>query len=374
MTLFPFLGRKIWIIGVMLILSLTCVVSAAASTNSLIVVVKESGSNKYLDDAQIYFDGGYRGVTSSAGGAGSLVIRDVNPGTHTIRVTRSDFKEVTKKIVVLSETNVEIYLSKGSLVSLNPDGPRPNAINVIFYPSSTSYNCAEHVKVATDLYMTNETRFREDVTNLISHTYLNLDTVTSKSDPLPQNFREHFNFYYYYDPAAPGDAFSGCAGTVPESYWNEVTFSDITIILYPSYYGVYADVSCQPTGCTQDFGPGRNLMKAPADMAMIFKHESGHGIFGLVDTYCGTTYYYQNDPNPNVWSSLEACKTNALDNNRDPGQCRQIQKTSSLSTSCIKNFWNWDPQPDIMAGMYGGKFGDAATQRINYIMTQSGAE
>ncbi|MDO9326760.1 MAG: carboxypeptidase-like regulatory domain-containing protein [Methanoregula sp.] len=374
MTLFPYFGKKAWIIVVILVFSLTYTVSAVTNTNSVTVVVKDSKTRENLDDVQVYLDGGYRGITSSADGDGTLVLRDVSPGTHTLRVTCSGFKEVTKKIVTPAESNLEIYLSKGSLVSLNPNGPKPNAINIIFYPSSTSYNCAEHVKVATQTYMSNETRFREDVTNLISHTYLNLDTATSPSNPLPVDYKDHFNFYYYFDPASPADAFSGCAGTVPENYWNDVTFSDITIILYPTYYGVYADASCQPTGCTQDFGPGRNLMKAPANLAMIFKHESGHGVFGLIDTYCGTTYYYQNDPNPNVWSSLDACKANARANNRDPEQCRQIQKTSAGSSSCVKNFWNWDPQPDIMAGVYGGKFGDAATQRINYVMTQSGAE
>jgi hypothetical protein len=221
-------------------------------------------------------------------------------------------------------------------------------------------------------YLDNETRFRSDVLNVINRTYRDLDQVTSPSSPLPADYRNDFNFYYYYDSSAPADAFSGCAGTVPENYWNDVPFGDITVILYPGYHGIYADSTCQPTGCFQDLGPGRQLMKAPADQVALVRHETGHAVFGLIDTYCGATYYYQNDPDPNVWSSLEACKTDAISSHRDPDQCRQIETTGPVSASCTKEFWHWDPQPDVMSYGYGGKFGEAATQRITYVLSKTG--
>ncbi|MHB8163096.1 MAG: PEGA domain-containing protein [Methanoregula sp.] len=374
MTWLSYIRKSGLVLAIIMVFALTYTVSAVSAANSVIVMVKDTRTKQPLDDAQVYFDGGYRGTTSSDDGAGTLVIRDVSDGTHTVRVTRPGFKEITKKIAFPAESAVEVSISQGSLVSLNPDGPAPNAINIIFYPSSTSYNCKDHAKVSTSLYMTNETRFREDAMNLIDKSFMSLDQFTSSSNPLPENYRDHFNFYYYYDPSAPADAFSGCAGTVPESYWNDVTFSDVTVILYPQYYGIYADSTCQPTGCFQNFGPGRSVMKAPADQVMLFKHESGHAVFELIDTYCGSTYYYQNDPHANVWASEESCRTEAQSNNRDPDQCRQIQKKSSGSTSCIKDFWQWDPMPDIMANGYGGKFGAASTQRINSVLSQSGAE
>jgi hypothetical protein len=366
--------KTCWILVVILVITLMYTVSAASGSNSVVVIVKDALTKENLDGTLVFLDGGYRGATSSAEGNGTFVISDVTPGTHTIRVTSPGFNEFSQKFVYPAETTLGILLSKGSLVSLNPDDSAANAINVIFYPSSTSYNCANHTNVSTPVYLQNETRFKNDVMNLIHHAFLNLDQDTSQSYPLPKNYEKYFNFYYYYDPSAPGDAFSGCAGTVPESYWNEVTFSDVTVILYPTYFGIYADSSCQPTGCFQNFGPGRNLMKAPADREMLVKHETGHAVFELVDTYCGTTYYYQNDPHPNVWASLVSCKADARSNNRDPEQCHQIQNQNSLSPSCIKNYWNWDPMPDIMASGYGGKFGDAATQRINYVLLQSGAD
>jgi len=373
MTWFSGIGITGWILVIILVVSLTYTVSATPGANSVILVVKDARTRENLSGAQIYLDGMYRGDTSLADDEGMLVLQDVSPGTHTVRVTRSGFKEITRKFIYPAESIVEVTISKGFLVSLNPNGPAPHAINIIFYPSSTSYSCIDRAKVSTPLYLTNETRFREDVLNVINHTYLNLDQVASGSDPLPDNYRERFNFYYYYDPSSPADAFSGCAGSIPDSYWNDVTFSDVTVLLYPKYYGIYANLSCQPTGCYESFGPGRNLMKAPADQMTLIKHETGHAIFELIDTYCGTTYYTQNAPYPNVWASLESCRADAQSNHRDPEQCRQIQKKNSLSSaSCIRNYWQWDPMPDIMASGYSGKFGAAATQRINYVLSQSG--
>ncbi|MDD1694000.1 MAG: carboxypeptidase-like regulatory domain-containing protein [Methanoregula sp.] len=372
MTLPSCIQKTGWILIIILLLSLTYAVSAANGSDTVMVIVKDTQTKENLNGAQVYLDGEYRGATSSGVGAGILEIQDVRSGTHTVRVTSAGFKEVTKTFVYPAETTVGVMISKGALVSLNPEGPTTGAINVVFYPSSTSYSCTDHVKLSTPIYMTNETRFREDVMTVINSTFLSLDKVTSTDAPLPTDYRERFNFYYYYDPSAPADAFSGCAGTVPEKYWSEVPFSDVTVILYPSYYGIYANASCQPTGCTQDLGPGHTLMKAPADKRVLFNHESGHALFGLVDTYCGDTYYYQNDPDPNVWKSLESCQADARSSNRDPAQCRQIRKTSS-SSSCTKDYWQWDPVPDIMANGYSGRFGEAATRRIDYVLSQAGA-
>ncbi len=365
-------GKTGWILIVILTCCLTFTVSAAPGADPVTVVVKDSQTRATLDGAQIYLDGGYYGATSSGDGGGSLALQDISSGKHTVRVTRPGYKGTTSRFVYPAETTVEVMISKESLVSLNPNGPTSGAINIVFYPSSTSYNCADHAIMSTPLYMTNETRFKDDVMKVISSTYLNLDQVTSRSNSIPDDYREQFNFYYYYDPSAPADAFSGCAGSVPESYWNDVTFSDVTVILYPTYYGIYADSSCQPTGCFQNFGPGRSVMKAPADQVMLFRHETGHAVFELIDTYCGETYYYQNDPYPNVWTSLESCRADAQSNNRDPQQCRQIEKKSS-SSSCIKSYYQWDPMPDIMANGYSGRFGDASSRRISYVLSQSGA-
>jgi hypothetical protein len=285
MTGTSFIGKTGWILAAILVFSLTYTVSAESGHNPVIIVVKDTRTKEYLDGARVYFDGGYQGNTTSSYKTGSVEIHEVSPGTHTVRVTRPGYNEITRKFVFPDETTVEVMISKGSLISLNKDGPTPHAINIVFYPSSTSYNCTDREKVPSPEYMSNETLFREDVLNIINDTYMNLDQVTSPADSLPDDYRNDFNFYYYYDPSSPADAFSFCSGSLPKNYWNNVTFSDVTVILYPAYYGRYANISCQPMGCTKILGPGHSQMKVPADQEMMVTHETGHEAFGLVDTY-----------------------------------------------------------------------------------------
>ncbi|PKG33109.1 MAG: hypothetical protein CW742_04690 [Methanoregula sp.] len=369
MSFLPCSGKMGKIFLVVFLLTLAWAVSAA-EPGSLTVVVKDARTKAVVGSALVYLDGAYKGTTADMSGA--ITLNGLKDGTHTVRVTKPDFREVTTKIVSPDQTTVTLEIAKGALVLLNDEGEKKGAINVVFYPSSTSYSCTDHAKVSAPVYINNETRFREDVMKVIKSTYLDLDKVTSSTKPLPADYRDRFNFYYYYDTSAPADAFEGCAGTIPANYWNEVTFADITVILYPKYYGAYSDAACQPTGCSQDYGPGRNLMKAPSDQLTLIQHETGHAMYDLVDTYCGNTYYYQNDPHANVWSSRENCESDARSHGRDPAQCRQIQQAATVSSaSCSQPYWRWDPMPDIMASGYRGKFGEAATQRINYVLSKA---
>jgi hypothetical protein len=103
---------------------------------------------------------------------------------------------------------------------------------------------------------------------------------------------------------------------------------------------------------------------------MIFLHESGHVVFGLIDTYCGDTYYIENSPFPNVWRSEYSCQQTAEQNGWNPSSCRQILKPASSRSKdpCVKDFWRADPDPDIMgSGAYSGRFGNASTLHIRYI-------
>lgn len=368
----PVFEIRSWIILLLILFALPYTVSAASGTTYLNVLVKDERTRISLDRAQVYLDGGYKGEIAEGDMNGVLLVQDIKEGSHTLRVTRPGYKEETVRFRYPDQSVIEVPLAKEFLVFLGEGAPSPDGINVVFYPSSTSYSCTGRAKVSDTTYLTNESKFREDVLTAIRLTYLELDNSTSPSTPLPGNYRERFNFYYYYDPSAPADAFSGCSGTIPDQYWNEVTFSDVTVILYPTYYGRYTDAACEPTGCTQDTGTARNLMKVPADQPVLLKHETGHAVYGLVDTYCGDTYYFQNTPYPNVWASEESCMTDAQSHNRDPSLCRQIQKIrTGSSVSCSKNYWQWDPAPDIMANGYSGRFGTAATQRINYVLSKA---
>jgi hypothetical protein len=354
-------------------LCLMCAASAADSygTGRVMVRVTDAESGIPIDGTQVYLDGAYAGTTSPSDGEGTLLITGVSAGTHTLRVAGGGgYRESVETFAVPGEDVVMIGLHRSFLHTLIVNGSTKNAINVVFFPSATTFDCANNTKV-NDSYYTDENLFREDVRAVINRTYLDLDAVTDPSEPLPAGYRGRFNFYYYFDPAAMGDAFEGCSGSVPDSYWNDVTFADITIILYPTYYGSYSNASCQPVGCFQSAGTGRGIMKVPSDRTALFFHETGHAIFGLVDTYCGDTWYYENDPYPNLWSSLVGCQSGASAEGRDPVPCRKIGQDSSVT--CSGEYWRWDPHPDIMAEAYDGRFGAAATRRIDYVLAGGGS-
>jgi hypothetical protein len=86
-----------------------------------------------------------------------------------------------------------------------------------------------------------------------------------------------------------------------------------------------------------------------------------------MDTYCGNSYYIENKQNPNIWSSEAGCREAALANNWNPDNCRQIQDKEN---SCLKGFWKWDPDPDIMNDSWNGEFGNASTKRVVNILNR----
>jgi hypothetical protein len=77
-----------------------------------------------------------------------------------------------------------------------------------------------------------------------------------------------------------------------------------------------------------------------------FVHESGHALFGLRDEYCCDSRYFQNDPNPNIWSSEDACRDDAADEGWDPDDCREF--CPSGSGNCGSGFWKIDPDHCVM--------------------------
>jgi len=335
----------------------------------LLSTVDASGGTP-LGSVAVYLDGGYAGTTSSEETIGTLNISQVPEGNHTIRVSKSGYADTTQSIVVPSTSPVRIGLQGQQLVAVQETGPHDTKINIVFVPSGTTYNCAGQKKIMTTRYVTDRGAFASDVDRIVNESLFTLDTVTDTKNPIPADYRDRFNIYYYYDPSQFADAFNGCAGTVPEKFWKTVPFADVVIILYPTYYALDTGSPCEPNGCVNP-GTGRTWMKTPADQQVLFLHESGHAIFGLIDTYCRNTEYWQNDPDPNVWASRESCVKDANNNSWDPSACRQIQQENPAA--CIKPFWRLDSDPDIMHEGYSGRFGNASTRRISYIFNNINA-
>lgn len=327
-------------------------------------------TGELLGNVSVYLDGGYEGSTSAQGMVGILNISQVSGGPHTVRVTKSGYVDYTQSVVVPSASPVKIGLQGQLLSTIQEPGTHDTKINIVFVPSGTTYDSIEQKKINTTQYVTNRSAFVSDVYGMVNESLFTLDAITDKTDPIPADYRDRFNIYYYYDPSQFADAFNGCAGTVPEKFWDTVPFADVVIILYPTYYGRDTGPPDEPNGCVNP-GTGRTWMKTPADQKVLFLHETGHAIFGLIDTYCGNTLYWQNDPDPNVWSSQENCVKDAINNSRDPSACRQIQQEDP--SICTKQFWRWDPDPDIMHEGYSGTFGKASTLRITSILNNPNA-
>ncbi|ABS55997.1 hypothetical protein Mboo_1479 [Methanoregula boonei 6A8] len=329
---------------------------------SLLTVDVPSGEP--LGNVSVYLDGGYDGSTSDQGTTGILELGPVSKGRHTIRVSKSGYLDYTQSVVVPSDSPVRIGLQSQLLVPIQVAGSHDTKIDIVFIPSGTTYDYADQEKITTTPYVTNRSAFVTDVNGIVNESLFTLDTVTDTTNPIPSDYRNRFNIYYYYDSSQFADAFDGCSGSVPDTFWETVPFADVVIILYPPYSATDAGTSDEPEGCV-NHGSGRSWMKTPDNQNVLFQHEIGHAIFGLVDTYCGDTLYWQNDPHPNVWSSQESCVADAINNSWDPSACRQIEAADPAS--CTKPFWRWDPDPDIMHEGYSGTFGKASTQRMTYV-------
>jgi hypothetical protein len=345
--------------------------SAVPEKNSFdfTVTTKDAETGTYIGGAHVYLDGGSVGSTSEQ--EGKQFLRDVERGSHTIRVAKTGYEEITRPVDITEKKQVSFTLNRSNVIPVQIHGSTDEKIDIVFVASKTSFNCNSKTKMQTAVYTGDKQRFISDVNNKVENVFLKMDTLTSGSVGLPKDFRERFNFYYYWDTGSYADAFEGCAGTLPNEFWNDAPFTDVAIIMYPSYEGLYSGPPCEPIGCANGLGPGSgSWLKAPADSPMIFLHESGHVVFGLIDTYCGDTYYVENSPFPNVWSSEASCKKNAEQERWDITSCRQILKPASSRSKdpCVKNFWRADTDPDIMgSGAYSGRFGNASTSHIRHI-------
>jgi hypothetical protein len=317
-----------------------------------------------LEGVSYYIGDTFAGVSGSGG---IFVLREGSypVGTVMFRAARQGYRDWISQIDLAEISSLDLDFEESSIHPVLINGPPDRKIDVVFVPSDTAFNGSTRTKLWYAGYPGGREQFAADVSRFINRTFLASPSLMYENASAANTLPEKFNFYYFWDGQTFGDAFDGCAGTIPERYWEEVTFGDLTILLYPKYYGRYLDPASQPIGCTNTNGLGNVYLKIAADQYSLGIHETGHGLYSLMDTYCGNTYYRENDPNPNIWSSEEKCREDAVQRVRDPDGCRRI---SDDSAGCRKDFWRWDPDPDIMNEAYYGKFGSASTDRIQGIL------
>lgn len=209
--------------------------------------------------------------------------------------------------------------------------------------------------------------------------------------PIPKNYKDMFNFYYYtggFGDVSKGDK---CTGKLPDSFLNHASFADVGALLRND-----------PTkgGCAK-IGPPGNFQAGAQTMVVI--HEAGHAIFGLSDEYKpGFTDYFQADIMPNIWHSKESCQADAKNEGWTNGSCINFCPSGklvdrddngdgikewyaicdgyncSIAASADPNkvpcagttngWWRYDPDPDVMGSDKAkGIIREACTRRINYV-------
>ncbi len=231
-------------------------------------------------------------------------------------------------------------------IRLRGDPNNAAMIDIVFIPGS-EYNASINV-------------YQTRVIDAIRNYYLKIDERSV--DAIPANYKDLFNFYYYN--GGFGIMPPPCAGTPPANFWADAPFADMGAILTISW-----------TACTATIAGPPTHMSAQGNFPHLIIHETGHGIYSLVDEYCGNTAYTQQADEPNVWSTLNNCNNDvASEPGWNQGNCRQIQDVNNLGVvTCQKNFWRYDPDPSYMIACGQGgvncvanyQFGEAATRHIN---------
>jgi len=123
---------------------------------------------------------------------------------------------------------------------------------------------------------------------------------------------------------------SPCFLNAPDAWDNDLAFADVGAIIHTTDF----------RDCARG---GQRLFSAWTDypLELVVRHETGHAPFGLADEYCCDTGYFQPNPEPNVYSTLIACETDARDVGRFPSACRQIAKGGNTVS-----WWTSDPASD----------------------------
>lgn len=210
-------------------------------------------------------------------------------------------------------------------------GDTASSIDVVFIPDAT--------------YEGHLNQFRTDVIKLIRNGFFHLDLDITK--PLPDNYRDQFNFYIYV----------GGFGPIP--FRDYAPSADIAVNLYN------ADVGGGMAGC------GGPELTAPGRYIPVLLHELGHALWGLAGERedCGSC----NNPNDNcdcngglsgtshnTWTSKEDCEHNALLYGWVKSTCSRI---------CKSSYWRYDNTNYCIMGILvlGGEqtFGEACSEKIS---------
>ena len=204
-----------------------------------------------------------------------------------------------------------------NVIPLRINGRTASKIDVVFIPDED--------------YGGDMARFVSNVQDTIINGYY-------RNTAIEQN-RTKFNFYYLNDDADI-TAYPACGFNPPlgscEAFQDATTFADSLPVVHTTNFRDWSGTACE-----------RRVFCSEPTSYRTFVHESGHSLFGLKDEYCCDSHYSQNDPNPNIWSSLSNCQSDAGAMGWNTGDCSNF--CTAGSGNCGSGYWDIDPAHCVMA-------------------------
>lgn len=171
-------------------------------------------------------------------------------------------------------------------------GPRASRIDIVFVPDEDSYSAAT------------DPDFHAAVRSVILNAYYGRMPMATGTDAqygerLFLSNQDKLNFWIAQDLADTDGTSDECLHLEPPDNWADYSFADTGVILHDDPFRDCADRS------------NRIFGSEPTSERTIL-HETGHSPFGLADEYCCDSYYWQPDPFPNIYSSLDECQADAI--------------------------------------------------------------
>jgi hypothetical protein len=303
--------------------------------------------------------------------------KDEISGRCTVKSQFFECNSVCEDGECLPKTCYDLIQNQGE-TSIDSGGPCPTSVSCTWCGENVEpiYVRGQYDKGFIDIvfvphisYQGNFELFIRNAKKHIRDGYFKLDEWAV--DPLPSDYKDKFNFYYYTGGFGDTPEDVGCAGELPSNFWStdHADFADIGAMLQ--------NVE-DKAGCATGGPPGHFRAKENTGVVM---HETGHVLFGLADNYCGCRAgLWQNATVPNLWSSLASCQADASNEGWTMGNCVSICETDESEqggplSDCQApnpekdfNFWQYDPDPSVMGNPPGSRpIGEAATRRINYV-------
>jgi hypothetical protein len=179
-------------------------------------------------------------------------------------------------------------------------------------------------------YGTNRTTFINDSWGLIRNGYFSNSKLAANS--------EKFNFYVH---TGTGDYEEVCDHwTLPSGFSADCPFADAAVIVHRD-----PERDCRKGGSIRfstSYSGNRTVV-----------HESGHGIFGMMDEYCCDGGYEELERMPNIFSSLGNCQAYATSTGYTVANCFKFcpttkcwPGTAAAEASCAAYLLGRDPAAD----------------------------